>query len=235
MTLQDVCEPLLLYVCRVNRAARKGATVEYAEVRRQVEDLLSEIRLKASAEPGLRAQYERIADALTFFVDSMIAESDLPFASQWHANRLAYEQNERAGDDKFFDILDELLVDRNSEVVPCLVVLFTCLGLGFEGCYAGAQEDINAKMLECASRIREHMDKDADTRLCPEAYEHLDTRDLIQPPGTKVGAIAVAFAGALLVLFIASWVFYGSFTSEMSRALDDIQHPEKAVEREMGS
>lgn len=235
MTLQELCEPLLLYICRINRAARKGGTVEMAEVRRQVEDLFSEMRSNASSEPGLPAQYDRVSDAMTFFVDSMIAESELSFAPQWHANRLAYEQNERAGDDKFFDILDELLADRSPSIVPCLILLYTCLGLGFEGCFAGAPEEINAKMLECATRIREHMDKDAESRICPEAYEHIDTRDLIQPPGAKVGAIVVIFIGVLFVLFAASYVFYGHFTGEMKRALDEIQHPQVTLDKEAGS
>ena len=38
----------------------------------------------------------------------MISESSLPFAAQWNQNRLAYERNELAGDEKFFDLLERL-------------------------------------------------------------------------------------------------------------------------------
>ena len=37
------------------------------------------------------------------------SESTLPFAAQWNQNRLAYERNELAGDEKFFDLLEETI------------------------------------------------------------------------------------------------------------------------------
>ncbi len=228
-TLPELSEPLLLYVCRINRANRKGVAVSYAEVRREIEQILQDMKSKSTTEPGLASKYARIEDAMVFFVDSLIAESDLPFADEWHQNRLAYEVNERAGDDKFYDILEEQIADRSEESVEAVSVLYNCLGLGFEGYYAGAPEEINAKMLECAAKIRGQMDKDTDDRICPETYEHLDLRNLIEPPGAKIGAIAVAFACLLVVLLVASWAFYSSFTGDLSDALTDIKDPERAV------
>ena len=50
-----------------------------------------------------------------------------------------------------------------------------------------------------AARLKKGMLTDARARLNPEAYEHLDTRNLIQPPGIKLAVVAILFAGALLL------------------------------------
>ena len=44
---------------------------------------------------------------LKFFVDSLISESSLPFAAQWNQDRLAYKDNELAGDERFFELLED--------------------------------------------------------------------------------------------------------------------------------
>ena len=58
---------------------------------------------------------------LIFFVDSLISESTLPFAAEWNRKRLAYERNELAGDEKFFDFLDETLAEKGPDADERLV------------------------------------------------------------------------------------------------------------------
>jgi hypothetical protein len=38
MTLSELCEPLFLYMCRVNRSARKGTVFEYNRAQRNNRD-----------------------------------------------------------------------------------------------------------------------------------------------------------------------------------------------------
>ena len=233
MTASELVEPLLLYVCRLNRAARKGGFVDYREARREIEALLADMRHKRTQAPELTsAQFEKLDLSMTFFVDSIMAESRLPFASEWHENRLAYDHNELAGDEKFFDILDEFLNDKSEGATQCVAVMYSCLGLGFTGWYAGQPEEIKSKMLECAARIRGMMDKDDSERICPESYQHTDTRNLIEPPGAKLLGVAIAFLGILIVLFVASWVMYDQFTGDLGDAIEDIRNPEAALAEE---
>ncbi len=222
MTLNELCEPLFLEVCRLNRAARKGGSVDFRGARGQIEAIFDDMRSKAATVPGLSAEYEKVELALVFFVDSMIAESQLPFASEWHQNRLAYDHNELAGDEKFYDILDEALKERGEAAAGRLLVLYTCLGLGFEGWYAGQPEEISSRMLECSARMRKHMDKDDSTKICPECYQNVDTRDLIEPPGAKLLGVGIALAGLIVVLFAANWLFYVRSVRHLTGAFDDI-------------
>jgi len=227
LTLLELCEPLFLYVCRLNRSARKGGAHEYSHIRAEIKALLEDMKSKAAADANLVGQYEKIEEVLIFFVDSMIAESNLPFSHQWHQNRLAYEGKELAGDEKFFDLLEETLSDSSKAATERLAVFYTCMGLGFAGFYAGQPEHLRRKMLDCKARIREMMDVDEFSRICPQAYEHVDTRDFAEPPGRKLLAIAIALIGSVIVLFVANLLLFQSSSRELRKALTEINRPDK--------
>ena len=212
MTVLELCEPLFKKVCLLNRLGREGAslssTIELEKLRLEIKELFADLEKKASSQPGLGALWQRLELPLIFFVDSMIAECGLPVSNAWHHNRLAYERKELAGDEKFFDLLDETLNDLSEEATERLKIFYTCLGLGFSGWYAGQPEYLRGKMLDISHRIRPAMDTDQSTRICPEAYIGVDTRDLIQRPGLSIAAIAVIFVGlCLIVLTVQTYLF----------------------------
>jgi type IV/VI secretion system ImpK/VasF family protein len=194
-------------VCLLNRLGRKGGgTSDYDKLRLDIEETFKDIERETDKDPLLRAQWQKLEFALVFFVDSMIAESQLPVAAQWHQHRMAYDRKELAGDEKFFDLLDETLNDPSQEATERLQVFYVCIGLGFMGWYAAQPEYLRGKMLDISQRIRSAMEQNPTARLCPEAYEHLDTRDLVQPP--KLGGIALIFAGlCLIVLAVEIYLF----------------------------
>jgi type IV/VI secretion system ImpK/VasF family protein len=221
VNLLEVCEPTLQYVCRLNRLARKGGHVGPEEVRAQIKALLTDAKAKAGQQPGLGGQFDKIELPLIFFCDSMVRESTLPFAGRWQD--LAAERNELAGDEKFFDLLEETLADRSEQSAERLTVFYTCLGLGFTGWYAGQPEYLRKKMMELAARLRgKGMDADAGSKLCPDAYEHVNTSNLIEPPGRSLVGIAIALAALAIVLFLTNAQLYRSSAGELTSALGDI-------------
>ena len=223
MTLLELCEPLFKKVCLLNRLGRKGAgastAIEYEKLRLEIKELFTDLEKKASAAPGLAAQWRKVEMALTFFVDSMIAESGLAVSATWHQNRLAYERKELAGDEKFFDLLDETLNDPSPEATERLQIFYTCLGLGFTGWYAGQNEYLRGKMLDINQRIREALDTDQNTKICPEAYAGVDTRDLIQRPGLSVGVIAVICLGLCLIVFTVEIYLFRAASLQLTDSL----------------
>ena len=205
MTLLELCEPLFKKVCLLNRLARKGASLSTAidsdRLRLEIKELFSGIQKRASATPGLAAQWQKLELPMIFFVDSMIAECGLSISASWNRNRIAYEQKELAGDEKFFDLLDDTLKDPSQEATERLQIFYTCLGLGFTGWYAGQNEYLRGKMLDISHRIGSAIDASQNTRICPEAYAGVDTRDLVQQPGLGIGAIAAIFLGLCFIVF----------------------------------
>lgn len=242
MNLLQLSEPIFQYVCRLNRLGRcaggapagdtafftksgtapKGLSLEYSVVRAEVKALLEDFMSKGAADARLSSQTQKVELPLIFFVDSMISESGLPLAAEWNQNRLAYERNELAGDEKFFDLLEETLKDPGEEASERLAVYYTCIGLGFSGIYFNQPEYLRKTMLTIAPRIRNIMEADHTARICPEAYEGVDTRDLIQPPGSKVALLGIVFLCFILAVLSTYFLMYRDASNNLSSAMDDI-------------
>jgi len=215
MTPLELCEPIFTRICVLNRMGRAhGNLTNYDQLRSEIEQLLAGIRNSAEADPALKVQWQQLELPLIFFIDSMISESGLAVAAKWNGNRLAYDRKELAGDEKFFDLLDETLNDRSDEASQRLVVFYTCIGLGFTGWYSGQPEYLRGKMLDISQRIRTAMETDNTVRICPETYLNVDTRDLVEPPTSKLGGIAIVFAGlCLIVVMVEAYLFHAASLS----------------------
>lgn len=221
MTLLEVCEPWFQYVCRLSRSARKGGQYDAMSVRSDLKGLLEDMKNRAASSGELTAQYEKVRMPLIFFADFMIKESDLTFAREWQ--ELAREDGEHAGDEKFFDLLDETLADKSPQASERLAVYYTAIGLGFTGFYTGQPEYLRKVMTEMSSRIRDKIDLSDSSRICPEAYEHVNTANLIEPPGAKLVGIVIGFVGLIIVLFITNIMLFQQSRSDLGEALDTIR------------
>jgi type VI secretion system protein ImpK len=220
--LLQLCEPLFHYVCFLNRSARKGGGVfDQSYVKGELRQTFADMKARSAADPHLASQYEKVELPLLFFVDAMVKYSKLPFALDWED--LAYERNELAGESKFFELLDRTLAERSDAANERLAVFYTCLGLGFTGEYAGHAVDLRKKMLEISSRIRGLVDFNTQGRVCPEAYEHVDTRNLIEPPARSLGGIAIALVGLVVVLLATNFVLYRQYTQDLATAVETIK------------
>jgi type VI secretion system protein ImpK len=235
MTLLELTEPLFQYVCRLNRLARKsgmaptGETVffaksapsrsvslDYTVVRNDIKAIFEDMQQKAEKDFRLSSQFKKVELPLLFFVDSLISENTLSFAAEWNKNRLAYERNELAGDEKFFDLLDEDMKDQSEEASERLVVFYVCVGLGFTGIYFKQPEFLRKTMLSMAPRIRRWIDTDETARICPDTYEGVDSRDLTEPPSRKVLVISLIFL-CLTAAAVVSYIWlYRQSTKELN-------------------
>ncbi len=229
-TLLDLAEPLFQYICRLNRSARKGGNYEIAQVQSEIKAFLAEARSK-SVGANLADQWEKTELILMFFCDFMIKESSLPWAREW--KELAFERHEMAGDEKFFDLLEETLKDKSPSANERLAVFYACMGLGFSGWYTGQPEYLRRKMKEIAARLHAAGMFTEPDRICPDAYEKVDSRDLIEPPGTKLIGIAIALVGLMIVLFFAYGYLYRDASNKLMKALSDIKKA-PIVDKESG-
>lgn len=250
MTLLELTEPIFQYICRLNRAARKAGgttagtgntsffakpatgaanpaparpmSLDYAVVRAEIKALLDDFQQKAASDMRVSSQAKKIELPLTFFIDSMIAESTLPFAAQWNQNRLAYDRNELAGDEKFFDLLEETARDPSDEASERLAVFYVFLGLGFTGIYFRQPEYLRKTMLTIAPRIRNMVEADQAARICPESYEGIDTRNLVQPPSSKMAMVGIIFLCFILAVIVSYFWMYRTASTNLSASLDHI-------------
>src|SRR5690349_21509210 len=78
----------------------RGASLDYTVARSEIKALFEDMMAKASSDARLMQQARKVELPLIFFVDSMICESTLSFAAEWNQNRLAFDRQELAGDEK---------------------------------------------------------------------------------------------------------------------------------------
>lgn len=232
MNIIDLTEPLFQHVCRLNRMARNAAKVDYQVARNEVRDLFLVMAEKSRVNERLAQQYQKIEPVLIYFVDSIVSESRLPFAAEWNNNRLAYERQELAGDERFFDLLDETLLEKDDAPAERLAVFYTCIGLGFTGWFAGQPDMLRRKMAEIAPRIRRLVESDETVRICPEAYESTNSSNLPLPVSTRLIGIAIIFCGLILVVLFANiWLFKAS-SADLSRSLAEVSKHDPALKRQ---
>ena len=223
MTLLDLYEPVFQYVCMLSRVAKSGAeSITYPALCQTVLAMLETAKQKSEQDPLLASQARKLELPIIFFLDSMIAESGLKCSAEWHSKRLAYTRSELAGDEKFFDLLDETLKDPGAEATERLVIYFVCIGLGFTGWYGSQPEYLRGKMATLARRIAGAMGQEHAKRICPEAYQYLDTRNLIEPPSTKIGAIVLAFLALCIVVIAVNFYLYLAGSAAFRHSLDEI-------------
>jgi hypothetical protein len=103
-----------------------------------------------------------------------------------------------------------------------LVIYYTCIGLGFTGVYTGQPESIQRLMLEISARIASVVDADEKSYVCPEAYENVDARDFVEPPGAKLAGVGIALVGLLVVWSIAYLFLFVRTSSGVARAIETI-------------
>lgn len=220
MRLTEICQPLFTYICRLNRAARLGTPAfEPSQVRGDIESILRQIAEEADAA-GLTEQFTKIRPPLVYFSDFMVASSGFPWARDYP--RIANDEEEFAGDERFFHpLLDEALADTGPGAAERLEVFFECLGLGFTGIYTGdapeKADQVRQYLNRTAARIREQMDADETTKICPEAYRFTDRTTLYEPVRDKLGAISIVAVGALVVVFVVSGVVYRAQTGQVDK------------------
>jgi len=211
MKLLELYEDLFQYMCRLNRAAKTEAHPEYARVRGEVENLLKDVTRNASADVRLLNQTKKLELPIIFFLDNLICTSRLKFGPQWVDRRLAKElHNELAGDERFFDFLEQDLADTSEEAAERLAVFYVCLGLGFTGMYQGRPDQIRKYVEQIFPRVRQWIDSDPRTKISEEAYRYTDTRQLTEPPSNKIILVALLF---LFLCLSALGVFYALFAS----------------------
>lgn len=221
-SLLNHCDPLFQAICRLNRIGRiqRGSTIEYTSARAEIEEHFEVLARVARGDIALGVQYRKVELALVCFVDCMLSESALPFASKWNNNRLAFTRNERAGDEKFFQLLDETLQDTKPEADERLAIFYVCIGLGFTG---GAQPDfLKKKMQEIAPRVKAYVDADESAFITPASYQHNNLSNLPLPMAASLVPLLIILAGLLLVVVAVNIYTFHSASAELNQSLDAI-------------
>jgi type VI protein secretion system component VasF len=230
-TLPALCEPFFLYVCRLNRIARTGNGADFEIVRTDIKDLFTKMSKDSEATPRLHEQFKRVERPLIFFVDSIISEGKLPFAAAWNDKRLAFEQRVLTGDEAFFNLLDETLADPSDEASERLATFYTCLGMGFSGCYKNQPEYLRKKMREISPRIAGHVNlrNEAEDFITPEAYNYTNKGNLHLQVSASVLPLIVSLVALAILVVVINYMLFSQAFSDVRQSLEDILRRDPAT------
>jgi type VI protein secretion system component VasF len=220
----DLVEPFFQYVCRLNRSAKSLTPVkaDLAVVRGDIENILQKIAAKANRDVALSRLHAKMEKPLVYYVDSIIAQSNLTIASEWHRQRMAaLRWGDKVGDENFFKLLEAELTSQTENSDQALAVFYLCLCLGFTGGeFINKPTVIDGYIGRIAPRIRSLVDSDLNARICDEAYEvH---RPLPAPVGSRIGIIALVFLFITLSVFVVYYALYISATGDLRAAVDAV-------------
>jgi type IV/VI secretion system ImpK/VasF family protein len=218
--LVHLCEPVFEYICKVNKIARNGGQIDYHTLRGEILEILETLDKEAEKDDRLRPLFERIRIPLIIFMDESVVQSRINCAEDWEDNRLAYEHGLLSGGEEFFDMMEELEAETSDDASECLSIFYTCLGLGFTGYYGDQTDFIKQRMDKIRPRIRKYIEADPNAPIVPECYEHTDRSDLVEPPGSKLVGIVIAFAGLFAVVFVSVVLLFDQASGDLSRAVE---------------
>jgi type IV/VI secretion system ImpK/VasF family protein len=227
MNLAEFCAPIFTLVCELNRARARSEPVDLAKSRARCLRILSELDKKAenSRDVNLLRRWKRIKQPLVFFVDGMVANSQLAGRASWQ--RIAHELFDNlAGDEDFFrEHLDKVLNTDDADSRELLLVFYICLGLGYYGMYASEPGAVLERQERIRQRLGDVLEVRPDAYLCRGARNDAyfaDTEGLPPPADTRVAFWAVVFACALVLLSFAYATGYVLATGKLRGTLDNI-------------
>lgn len=233
MIALQLYDPLLQYLCQVNRLARGGAQLSYGDVRSKVTTLLAGIDKRAAEDPRLQEHVRELKTPVNYFIDDIISQNKhLAFRERWQMERLGFAKDGLAGDDAFFlSHLDvELKRQPSKAVAERLLVYYVCIGLGFQGRYFNELPRLQDYMRQIKPFIRQWLAEDSEEMLTPQTYQFTDRRDFVRPPELKRSLLLAGVCGLLL----AGLPLYVLLAHDLVQQLETQQHLREINESHQG-
>lgn len=213
--MEDLCRPVIIYICNLWIFKNKGYEPKEEDIVNEINIMLSKIKEKCSSDPLLNKEFLTIEKSLIFFIDYVIKEGNFTFSKSW--KNLSKKYGELSGDDKFFDILQSILLDPTAE--ERIEVLYLLMGLGFDGSYKGNPSNIENLMRTCVSKMQSsiNINKDLLTPCKPVITVH-------KKKYSKPKILIISYTTAAVILILSLVYNYNVFSSKISPVSNIIEH-----------
>lgn len=213
--MEDLCRPVIIYICNLWIFKNKGYEPKEEDIVNEINIMLSKIKEKCSSDPLLNKEFLTIEKSLIFFIDYVIKEGNFTFSKSW--KNLSKKYGELSGDDKFFDILQSILLDPTAE--ERVEVLYLLMGLGFDGSYKGNPSNIENLMRNCVSKMQSNINVNKEL-LTP----HKPVITASKKKYSKAKILLISYSAAAVILILALVYNYNVFSSKISPVSDAVEH-----------
>lgn len=221
MNLKQICHPLFQYVCSLYRHQEKGQEFPEDQVRSEVRHCFDSMHDAVIGNTILADQLSKIELPLVFFVDYMIKEGPFAFSQNWV--ELARDFNELSGDEKFFDILDETLSDPSPSATERIAIFYTCIALGFYGCYASDPKYLERKIKICALRINLSSETALKQPFGTDVYKTVSTENLFRDPRRVTRTILLVVMLIFISAIAANMIYFNMIVNKTRKRFHSVE------------
>lgn len=213
--MEDLCRPVITYICNIWILKNKGYEVHEEDVINEINIMFSKIKEKCSSEPLLHKEFLTIEKSLVFFIDYIIKEGNFTFSKNW--KNLSKKYGELSGDDKFFDILQNILLDPTAE--DRIEVLYVLMGLGFDGSYKGNSANIENLMRTCVSKMQGNINVNKEVLTKQQENVVTTTKKY-----NKTKILLISYTTAAVILILSLVYNYNVFSNHINPVSNIIEN-----------
>ena len=218
--IADFCDPIFQQVVKWGLESDAEHPIDTDSARATLNNLIDRLRLASRQQPKIGQQFVQVELPLLFFID-FVMQDRIHLTAPWA--ELAFERNELAGDEKFFDLLEQTLGSPTDNATDRVEVFYQCMALGFCGTYSPQSPELHRIFRRCALRLGLSPDLVESGQLTPEAYEHLDLVSKHRPFDPRKWRWSVAICVACLVVtHFTNQAVFRSEVQDIRRQLDKI-------------
>jgi hypothetical protein len=220
MKIAEFCNPIFEQIVLWGRESDANSPLDVDGARTTLNGVLDRLRLASRQQPKLGQQFVQVELPLLFFID-FVMQDRIALSGEW--SELAFEQNELAGDEKFFDLLEQTLGSPTDNATDRVEVYYQCMSLGFSGTYEQQSPELHRLFRRCALRLGLSPELVESGQLTPEAYDHLDLVSKHRPFDPRRWRWAVVIClGAFLVTHLTNQWFFHTDISGVQKQLERI-------------
>ena len=218
--ISEFCRPLFTQVCDWSTQIEKGVAVDAATASSTMTAMMDQMRVSSRQQPELARQYLMVELPLLFFLDYVMQEL-MGLDGKW--NELAFERNELAGDEKFFDLLEQTLGNPTELATERVAVFYQCMALGFSGTYAPDPQELGRYFRRCALRLGLAPELVETGRVVPDAYKQIDVKGKSRRFNHRRWRwAAIICFGGFVAAYVMNQAIFRNDTIELRRRLDRI-------------
>ena len=200
-TLAEACAPVLLYLTTFRRNA-ETSNLDVAGLHEALQGGIEFVGTSCESDPDLVRQFERIWYALVVTADQVVLSSSWPHRAAWSMQLLeSHYFKSFEGGSKFFRIAKEVLEDSGPDAPAYAEVLFTSMGLGFQGELLGERRELERMRTRLFEKSR--LASSLGGHLTPEAYGRNSKLTTVKLPAVGIFRLVAIALGALLFALLA--------------------------------
>ena len=201
LTLGEACAPFFLYLVTFRRNA-ESSKLDVDGLHEALQGGIEFVGSSCESDPDLTRQFERIWYALVVTADQVVLFSSWQYRAAWSMRLLeSHYFKSFEGGSKFLKVAKEVIDDGSADAPALAEVLFTCMGVGFQGELMGERrelERLRARLFE-KSRLIGAM----GGQLTPDAYGRNSRLNTVKLPTVGILRLAAVALGALLFALLA--------------------------------